>query len=225
MYRPAVANAAVGLIETVRVRGGTLPFLGRHLARLTRSLGALDLPPPDRDVAALVKPFAGLGEGVLRIDVRGGHASVTVREFVPPPDAPRVVTARVHHTGYPHKTTVRGVFDAAADEARVAGADDALLLTADGLVAEGTVWNVFWWEWEHLCTPALELGVLPGVARARLASLAPLEEGRFVRTALEGRSVFLANAVRGVVPLATLDGAAVPSDPRTEDLARRFWPG
>jgi len=26
------------------------------------------------------------------------------------------------------------------------------------------------------------------------------------------------------VPIAALDGASVPADPRTAELARRFWP-
>jgi len=34
----------------------------------------------------------------------------------------------------------------------------------------------------------------------------------------------LTNAVRGIVPMASLDGALVPADPRTAELASRFWP-
>lgn len=222
MYRRIVAHAPVGLFETIRVRTGAIPLLGRHLARLARSLAALDLPSPDRDPAGLVRPFAALGEGVLRLEVRERHASVTVREL-PTVVAPRVITARVHHLPYPHKTTARDVFDHAAAEAAAAGAHEALLLTADGHVAEGTAWTVCWWDWEHVCTPGLDVGVLPGVARARLAGLVPLAEGRYARADLEGRSLFLVDAVRGVVALAALDGVVVPGDPRTEQLARRFW--
>src|SRR2546425_1017287 len=113
----------------------------------------------------------------------------------------------------------------AAREAEIAEADDALLVTHDGAVAEGTVWSVFWWEAGRLRTPALALGVLPGIGRARVIALAKqVEEGRYPREALQGRSLFLTNAVRGVVPLASLDGAAVALDPRTSELARRFWP-
>ena len=216
-------TATPGLIETMRVRDGTLPFLDRHLVRLGRSLAALDLVPPDRDVTELVMPLAGIGEGVLRLEVRDGRAHVTVRAL-PLPVSPKVVTARTTHTAYSHKTTARDAFDRAAAEAAAAGADDALLLTADGWVAEGTVWTLCWWEGERVRTPALSLGVLPGIGRARLAELAPLDEDRAPREALAGRSLFVVNAVRGVVALAVLDGAAVPADSRTADLARRFWP-
>ncbi len=219
------------LIETMRVREGRIPFLERHLARLVGSLAALGLPQPSQDVTALVEPFAGCGEAVLRLEVSEGRASVTVRDL-PRLDPPVVITASAAHRPYPHKTAERACFATAAAEAAAAGADDALLLTADRWVAEGTVWSVFWWEGEReggdqLHTPTLELGILPGIGRRRVLELG-LElvprQGRHARAALAGKSLFLTNAVRGVVPIATLDGAPVPHDARTLELAARFWP-
>ncbi len=155
-----------GLIETIRVRDGRIPFLERHLARLAGSLAELRLPTPSQDVARLVRPFAGTGDAVLRVEVRDGRASVTVRDL-PPLDPPAVITASEPHRPYPHKTTERDCFADAGKEAEVAEADDALLLTHDGWVAEGTVWTVFWWEGDALHTPALDLGILPGIGRGQ----------------------------------------------------------
>ncbi len=216
-------KAGYGLIETMRVREERIPFLDRHLARLGRSLGELGLPKPSQDVPALVRPFAATGDAVLRVEVRDGRASVTVREL-PSLAPPAVITASEPHQPYPHKTTERDCFRDAAQEAEVAEADDALLLTHDGLVAEGTVWTLFWWDGDRLRTPALDLRILPGVARARVLELERAHEGRHPRAALDGKSLFLANAVRGVVPVASLDGAQVPVDRRTAELSRRFWP-
>ena len=217
-------RAGYGLIETLRVREGRVPFLERHLARLERSLRELDLPQPSKDVAGLVRPFAETEEAVLRVEVCDGRATVTVRELLAR-DRPLVITATEAHEPYPHKTTRRDCFSDAAAEAEEAAADDALLLTHDGLVAEGTVWSIFWWEGAWLRTPALDLGILPGVGRARVLELTQqVEEGRYLREALEERSLFLTNAVRGVIAIASLDGRPVPADPRTADLARRFWP-
>ncbi len=217
------------LIETMRVREGRIPLLERHLARLAGSLAALGLPQPSQDVAALVEPFAGCGEAVLRIEVAGGRASVTVRDL-PPLDPPVVITASAAHRPYPHKTAERTCFTTAAAEAVAAGANDALLLTEDGWVAEGTVWSVFWWEKgegeDQLRTPTLELRILPGIGRQRVLELGVgrvPKQGRHARAALTGKSLFLTNAVRGVVPIATLDGAPVPHDVRTLELAARFW--
>ena len=217
-------TAGYGLIETMRVREGRIPFLERHLARLERSLRALGLPRPARDVAALVTPFSGTGNAVLRVEVCDGRATVTVREL-PALDAPAVITAAEPHRPYPHKTTERDCFVDAAEEAEIAEADDALLLTPEGWVAEGTVWNVLWWDGDRLRTPAEDVGILPGIGRARVLELAgTVEQGRYPRQALEGKSLLLTNAVRGIVPLASLDGVRVPDDPRTAELARRFWP-
>jgi len=222
---------SLGLIETIRVRDGRIPFLDRHLARLARSLAELGLPKPNQDIAKLVTPFAATGDAVLRVEVRDGRASVTVRELSRT-EPPVVVTAAEPHQTYRHKTTERDCFEEAAAEAEVAEADDALLLTPEGFVAEGTTWTVYWWEGregggggDRLVTPTLELGILPGIARARVLELVQqVVQGRYPRAALTGRSAFLTNAVRGVVPLAFLDGTAVPADARTAALAARFWP-
>src|ERR1051326_3812398 len=74
-----------GLIETMRVREGRIPLWSRHLARLERSLRELDLSTPSQDLVALVTPFAGTGDAVLRLEVRDGGASGTCR--APPPPA------------------------------------------------------------------------------------------------------------------------------------------
>ena len=217
-------TAGYGLIETLRVREGRIPFLERHLARLAGSIAALGLPRPAQDPTALLRPFAGTEDAVLRLEVCDALAAVTVREL-PPLFPPAVITASEPHQPYPDKTTLRDCFADAAREAEIAEADDALLVTHDGAVAEGTVWSVFWWEAGRLRTPALELGILTGIGRARVIELAKqVEEGRYPRDALEGRSLFLTNAVRGVVPLASLDGVPVPTDSRTAQVAKRFWP-
>jgi len=50
-----------------------------------------------------------------------------------------------------------------------------------------------------------------------------VDQGRYARHQLAGKSLFLTNAVRGVVPIASLDGSPAPPDPRTAELAGRFW--
>src|SRR5205823_2867018 len=165
--------------------------------------------------------FGGAGDSVHRVEVRDGLAGMGGRVLAAlGPQA--VVTASESHRPYPHKTTERDCFADAGKEAEIAEADDALLLTHDGWVTEGTVWNVFWWEGDGLVTPALELGVLAGIGRGRVLELVLVREGKYRREALVGRSVFFTNAVRGIVSLASLDGEAVPADPHTAELADRF---
>jgi 4-amino-4-deoxychorismate lyase len=125
------------------------------------------------------------------------------------------------HRPYPHKTSDRAQFGEAGEAAQGLGADDGLMLTVSGQVAECSIWSLFWWEGESLCAPALALGILPGVARMRIAELVSISERKVRRNELDKVSMFVANAARGIVPVAELDGRADP--PRDASLQQRFW--
>ncbi len=211
-------SRTVGLIETVRVRSGIAPLWPLHLARLRRSAAELGIPLPRR-----IEPPAG-PDRVVRLEA--GPGGITLGDRAVGATRPvRLATAGEVHPGYAHKLTARAPFDAARAAARASGADDALLLTAAGRVAEPTIWTLFWWDGARLATPALGLGVLPGVARARLGAIAGgLAEREILPAGLHGRSLFVANAARGVVAVAELDGVAVAADPRSAALAAAFWP-
>ncbi len=213
-----MAPPAPGLIETVRVRNGVAPLWYLHLRRLASSCKALGVPLPGE----LITP-AGGRDRVHRLEVGPRGAEISERPVGTTAPA-SLIQATVVHRPYPHKTTDRGRFDRALAEARAAGADDAVLLTQGGYVAECALWGLFWWEGDRLCAPPLELGVLPGVARARLEELAGgIAERRARPGDLEGRSLFVANAARGVVPVASLGGRPVPQNPGTSRLSGMFW--
>jgi branched-subunit amino acid aminotransferase/4-amino-4-deoxychorismate lyase len=61
-------------------------------------------------------------------------------------------------------------------EARAVGADEAVMLNNRGEVACAAAANLFWIEGERVFTPALECGVLAGIARARLLSVVEVAE-------------------------------------------------
>ena len=207
------------LIETVRLRNGAAPLWYLHVRRLATSCRALGVPIP----TDLITPEGG-ADRVHRLLV--SRRGVVAGERPVGSTAPvRLVTSKVVHRPYPHKLVDRERFDRALADAKAAGADDGLLLTAGGQVAETAIWGVFWWEDGRVAAPALELGVLPGVARARIAEIVgQIVERKASLDEVKGRPLFVANAARGVVPVATLDGAAVPEAPETEALAARFWP-
>jgi branched-subunit amino acid aminotransferase/4-amino-4-deoxychorismate lyase len=207
------------LIETIRVRDGAAPLWYLHLRRLVASCKALGIPFPPR----LGVPAGGV-DRAHRLEVGRGGVEVTEREL-PSAEPVRLWTSSVVHTPYPHKTTDRDVFHRALLAARGAGADDALLSTAGGHVAEATIWCLFWWEGDQLCAPARDLGILVGVSRLRIEELlGPVAERRVTAAALRGRSLFLSNALRGVVEVAALDDVAVPGQALTKALQARFWP-
>lgn len=166
---------------------------------------------------------AGGDDRVHRMEV--GPRGLTRGERAVGPVTPvRLMTSSVPHPGYPHKVAARDAFQRAAELARVAGADDALLLSPEGFVAEATIWCLFWWEPEGVAAPSLDLRILPGVSRSRIEELAgPVRGCRVVPRTLAGRALWLANAARGIVEVQSLDGVRVPPDPRTAALAGRFW--
>jgi branched-subunit amino acid aminotransferase/4-amino-4-deoxychorismate lyase len=207
------------LIETIRIRNGEAPLWYLHLRRLAVSCKALGVPLP----GVLEVPKGG-NDRVYRLEV--GMRGMQVSERLAGPTTPvKLMVSRVAHHSYPYKTTDRAQFDRALDAARAAGVDDALLLTPGAFVAETAIWSVLWWDYEQLCGPAFELGILPGVGRARVTELVgKVEERRSTLKDIEGFPIFLVNAVRGVVPVATLDGVPVPQARETDALARRFWP-
>lgn len=207
------------LIETVRLRNGAAPLWYLHLRRLAVSCKALGIPLPGE-----LPPPEGGPDRVHRLEVgmRGVHVS---ERLVGSSDPVKLIVSRVAHHAYPYKTTERAQFDRALDTARGAEADDALLLTPGGYVAETAIFSVFWWENSRLCAPALDLGVLPGVGRARLIELAgEVEERHSSWKEIRGLSLFLVNSIRGVVKVLGVQDDPVPPSKRTDELATRFWP-
>jgi branched-subunit amino acid aminotransferase/4-amino-4-deoxychorismate lyase len=212
-------HAPAALIETIRVRQGQAPLWYLHLRRLAVSCKALGIPLPGE----LHVPGGG-SDRVYRLEV--GMRGVQVSERLVGPTTPvKLMVSKVAHHSYPYKTTERAQFDRALDGARSAGMDDALLLTPGGFVAEASIWSVLWWEDRQLCGPAWDLGILPGVGRARVEELTgKIEERHSTLKDLKEAPIFLVNAIRGVVPVGTLNGVAVFQSSLTGELANRFWP-
>ena len=207
------------LIETIRIRNGVAPLWYLHLRRLSESCRTLGVPFPLRmDVPS------GGPDRVVRLEVGPEGMSVTERPLELSTSV-RLATVKTVHPDYAHKTTSRNAFIRARDEAASAGADDALLLTAGGMVAECGIWSLFWWDGDRVAGPPMGLGVLRGIARMRIEEIrGRLVEQALTRSQLEGKVLFVANAVRGVVPVVALDGRKVPESGLTGALAAQFWP-
>jgi len=92
-------------------------------------------------------------------------------------------------------------------EAIKAGADEALMLNADGHLTEGTISNIFFVKDEILCTPSVECGILDGITRAVVLDLATrkgvaVREGIFVPEDLFTASeTFITNSTMEVMPV------------------------
>lgn len=210
-------TSPVRLIETVRVLRGDAPLWAQHRSRLEHSAAVFGM-----ELAPLPAPSGA--DRIVRISA--GTGGVVTEDRPVPVSAPLSVRfATEPHQPYPHKTDRRDAFDAARHEAREQGAGEALLLTREGWVAEGTFTTLLWWEDDALAAPPLALGILPSIARQRIERLAaPVREIRATPEALRHRAIFLANAARGIVEVVSLQGESVRQDARTAALAEHFWP-
>ncbi len=100
-------------------------------------------------------------------------------------------------------------------EARISGADDALLLNQEGLVAEASVANVFAYRAGVLRTPSGLDGALEGITREAVLGLArglgiPTEVGRMGRLDLIGADeVFLTGTGIEIAAVRSLDGVKI----------------
>ena len=191
---------ADAVYEVTCVLDGRLVDYAGHLARLKRSLGALDLPlPMDEDalLAAhrrLIEANA-LHHGMIYLQVTRGDAGV--RDFLYPDPAgvaPTLVMFAVEQpAAIADPTAQRGLSvvtlpdlrwarrdiktvqllypSRARTLAHRAGADDAWLVQ-DGLVTEGSASNAWIVTGGQLVTRALSPDILAGVTRAAIHRLA-----------------------------------------------------
>ncbi len=119
------------------------------------------------------------------------------------------------------KTTSRADYVYARLEARRAGADDALFLTIDDHLSEGTTANIFLVRRTsadgrpELATPSLDCAILPGTTRSWLLGWGPRVglrpyEGRLTRADLAAADeAFLSSSVAGVLPVTRFAGAPI----------------
>ena len=118
------------------------------------------------------------------------------------------------------KTTSRAEYVYARLEARRAGADDALFLTIDDHLSEGTSANIFLvrsagGKTLELATPSLDCAILPGTTRSWLldwgarVGLRPVEAALTREDIANAREAFLSSSVAGILPVTAFEGTPI----------------
>lgn len=213
-----------GVFTTMKVLGGRPLFLEKHLGRLTRDATAIRLAAPVEEVEAaslgLVSRL-GMEEGVLKATLtRGaGPRGLSMRNVSEP-------TVFVSASGLPavrsplwvisvpddrgalvaHKTLNYLPNVLAVARAEEAGCEEAVFVRG-GLLLEAAVSNLVGEVEGRLLTPPLDGRVLGGVAREVLLEEGVVQEGEL--PADTSGPLYCVNAVRGVEPVAGLDGRAL----------------
>jgi branched-subunit amino acid aminotransferase/4-amino-4-deoxychorismate lyase len=218
------------VFETARVYDGRPFMLEAHVARLARSAARVRLPVPDADecvrLADGVIKAAGVPDFSLRFYWTGQTLVATGSSIDPQLEEQRARGLRLAVVRWSTgalaaaKSTSYAENMAAQDEAAERGADDALLVSHEGVVLEAPTANVWWREGDRLLTPSLDLPILAGVTRAVVLDIAPsVEEGVFpLERLLAADEVFLTSSIREVMPVAAVDGTAFEPGPAAHDL-------
>jgi D-alanine transaminase len=232
---------ADGVYEVIAVKAGRFVDLVPHLDRLDRSLAELRIAPAMGRAALVV----AMEETIRRNDVTDGTIYLQMTRGVAPrdhafPAAPRtqVVMTAKRTRPHPARFEAEGVKAItvpdirwercdiksvallanvlAKQAAREAGAFEALFVTPDGQVVEGSSTNA--WivtrEGELVTTPRSN-AILAGVTRRTVLELAaqmglrPAERSFSVAEAKAAREVLLTSTTSFVMPVTQLDDAVI----------------
>ncbi len=237
-----------GVFEGIRFYHGRALRLAEHLERLSRSARALCLALPCDAHAltlAVVKTIAAFGgpEGYLRVVVTRGTGKLgldpkscarpnlfIIADELAMVSAPvrargaRVIisaTRRLPPDGLDPRIKSLNYLNhiLARIEAANAGADEAILLNAQGRVTEGTADNVFIVRAGALCTPPVSDGALQGITRALVMELATALGIACAEVSLGAYDLytadecFLTGTGAELIPVREVDGRMLMSSP------------
>lgn len=117
-------------------------------------------------------------------------------------------------------------------EAKASGYDEAILLTDQQYVAEGSGENIFIVKNDLIMTPPLSAGILPGITRETVITLAKDEAYEIVESNISRSELYLADEVfmtgtaAEITPVREIDTRTIGNGKRgpvTKRLQDKFW--
>jgi branched-chain amino acid aminotransferase len=239
-------------------RGPAVFRLSEHLERLENSAKVLSIGLPysaaelreatHELVAAnglascYLRPIAFYGYGELAVGATGNPVDVVIMSFpwgayLGEEGLRTGITTkissweRIGPNVIPHVAKATGVYLnslLATTDARRAGYDEAIMLSADGFVADGPGENIFVVKDGRLLTPPLSMSILPGITRDTIIHIAralgyEVEEALLVRTDLYlADEVFMVGTATEVAPVRAVDDREIGVGPVTRELQKAY---
>jgi branched-subunit amino acid aminotransferase/4-amino-4-deoxychorismate lyase len=225
------------------VEGGGVRGLDRHLTRLERQATALfgESPPEALFRTRIRQALAGRNDAWVRVSLfsrdithrdasRVGEPSIMVAVGAPPPPlaGPLRLTVQTYAREEPElKHTATFGLMRARRAARAARFDDALFADADGVISEGSLWNIGFLRGETVVWP--QAPMLAGVAQALvgdgLEQVGMRSEIRPVTVdGLDGfDGAFICNSATPACAVASIDGVAYEIDPSRLGALALAW--
>ena len=139
---------------------------------------------------------------------------------------------RIGPNTIPHVAKATGIYlnsMLAVLEASKAGYEEAILLTDDGYVADGSGENIFIVRGDRIATPDLSASILPGITRDTVIQIAQdlgyaVEERNLIRSDLYlADEVFMVGTAAEVTPVRSVDDREIgPPGPVTKEIQKLY---
>lgn len=238
-----LAMVNYGAYTSFRVEDGGVRGLALHLTRLqSSSVEMFGEAVPEARLRTLLRTAVGDRDAawvkvtLFSPDIfpraPGGTSAPRVMTIISPPPPPLADSLRLTVQTYgreaPHiKHTSGMALIRARRLARQAGFDDALFADADGVISEGSSWNVGFVAGETVVWP--QAPMLAGVAQALiergLPSVGLTQASEPVRVADLARfdGAFICNSATPACPVTAIGGRAFATRPDIIDRLRTAW--
>lgn len=225
------------LLRNARLLRASVPETADRLLEITRDLLRRNGHVGD----AYVRPLVYKSAQSIRVQLsdlgdRIGIFTMPLGDYLPTGGIRVTVSSwqRVNDNAIPARGKIVGSYVNAAfasEDAHAAGYDDAILLTADGHVAEASAANVFVVAGREVATPPLMDDVLPGITRAAVIEIARNAGYEVVVRSIDRSELYLADEVfltgtgAQVAPISSIDDRPVASAgfPVALDIQRRYF--
>jgi branched-subunit amino acid aminotransferase/4-amino-4-deoxychorismate lyase len=237
-----VAAAVILAADSWLVASGKVLALGLHRMRFldaaaelaerharTDELDRLDLETFwEATVAAIPRE----GDWFPRVELRVQHdAAELLFRLRPAPERRRSITLATHRGSDPRtEPWIKGpdleTMTRLRTEAQSLGADEAVLLSEEGWVAEGSTTCLLWWAGDALCVPSIELPRIDSVTLRSVLALATATgvdvlHDTVTPSELDGLEVWAVNALHGIrIVTGWVDGPTPAQQPGRLDAWR-----
>ena len=239
-------------------KGTAVFRLSEHLKRLDNSAKLLNMELPYsieelrsacHELIAVnglpecyLRPIAFFGYGELGVSAMGNPVDVVIMSwpwgaYLGEDGLKNGISAkissweRIGPNVIPHVAKATGVYlnsMLAVTEANRAGYDEAILMTADGFVADGSGENVFIVKDGELYTPDLSTSILPGITRDTVIQIAQdlgytVHEKSLIRSDLYlADEAFMTGTAAEVTPLRAVDDIEIGVGPITLEIQEAY---
>lgn len=209
-------QAGIGAFETIAVYNKKALFLGEHVKRLNDALSFLEINKtimPD----LLLDYIAKTKENAYALKIMVSEKNTIIKRRANPylastlynEGAKLKYSSVLRNESSPftyHKTLSYGENLLEKRQATKEGLLDFIFCNTKGMIAEGSVCNIFFVKRGEISTPSIQSGLLPGIVRAYVISNYAVQEKAISKEWIQDADeCFITNSLIGIMPVHSLN--------------------